>query len=417
MKKNLLFSLAILGLSGTLSAQSEKKCASHVLHQEYLQQHPEAVVFREKLEQFTQASQNSNKRITGTVYTIPVVIHVIHNGEAVGTGQNISDAQIMSQIDVLNKDFRWTNSDKLAANHAFYSLAADCEIEFCLAKRDTAGKTTTGIIRYNKGKASWTVNDFDSIVKPSTAWDRTKYMNIWICTLGGADATTLGYATFPGTNNVKDGVVIAHTAFGTSGSVNTGTDLGRTGSHEVGHYLNLFHIWGDAECGDDQVSDTPPQKAANQSNCPTFPHNVNSTCNPGPNGEMYMNYMDYVNDNCMNTFTAGQKARMRAALEGARASLLQSNACSVVTGVEDLASTSANLYPNPANETVNVTADAAIKSVTVYAISGQNVSNLLGASINGNTATLNTQGLAGGNYLVKVETANGVSNKSLAIVK
>ena len=419
MKKRLLIGLSIVTVFSAVNAQSsEKKCVSHEKYQAYLQSHPEALIAKENLEKATQSKkQNPNQKTAEVVYTIPVVVHVIHAGEDYGVGQNITDEQIMSQLDALNKDFRLLNTDKLDPNHPFYGLAADAAIEFCLAKRDSNNVSTTGIIRYNKVQDGWTVADFDAIVKPATAWNRNNYMNMWTTTFTGDDATTLGYATFPGTNHATDGLVMAAAAFGTIGNLNVGVnDLGRTATHEVGHYLNLSHIWGDATCGDDLVDDTPISEKENYG-CPTFPFNVSGTCSTGGNGEMFMNYMDYVDDACMNTFTIGQKDRMRAAIEASRSSLLNSLGCLTVTNVEKVNNVAASLYPNPANGSVTINSNSSIKRISVFSASGQNVSALVGSSLNATNAVLNTQTLANGNYVVRIETANGLSNKQLVIVK
>jgi hypothetical protein len=247
------------------------------------------------------------------VCVIPVVVHVVHKTAA----QNISDAQINSQIAVLNRDFRRTNTDIGNVPAAFQPLVADAQIEFVLATSDPDGNPTTGIVR-----VSTTANDFtdDDKVKSaatggSDAWPADRYLNIWVCQL----TPWLGYAQFPGGSAATDGVVVLHSAFGTSGTAAAPFDLGRTTTHEVGHWLNLRHIWGDAiGCiGNDLVADTPVQNGPNFG-CPTFP---SVTCNNGPNGDLFMNYMDYTDDACMVMFTAGQVARMDACLDGDRPGL------------------------------------------------------------------------------------------------
>ena len=269
-------------------------------------------------EQFT-AYQETHGNVR-TVYNIPVVVHVVYRT----TSENVSDAQIQSQIDVLNDDFRKLNSDVSNTPSAFASLAADAEINFCLAQTDPSGAATTGINRKYVNKTSWGTNDN---VKKSSAggvnpWDATKYLNIWVCNIGGG---ILGYAQFPGGSTATDGVVIDYRYFGTIGTTTAPYNLGRTATHEVGHYFNLRHIWGDASCGNDLVSDTPTQQTSNYS-CPSYPH---VTCSNGPYGDMFMNYMDYVDDACMYMFSNGQKTRMQAVLApgGARASLSSSTAC------------------------------------------------------------------------------------------
>ncbi len=254
------------------------------------------------------------------VITIPVVVHVLYNTSA----QNITDAQIQSQMTVLNNDFRKLNSDWTNTPSTFTSVVADCELNFCLATVSPTGAATTGIIRKQTTVTSFSANDGMKYNSQggSDAWSTGQYLKLWVCNLGGG---LLGYAQFPGGATATDGVVINYTAFGTTGSATAPYNKGRTATHEVGHWLNLRHIWGDATCGNDLVSDTPVHTASN-GGCPSHPKA--NTC--GTSAEMFMNYMDYTNDACMYMFTAGQKARMQALFVtgGARASLKTSNGCS-----------------------------------------------------------------------------------------
>ncbi len=277
--------------------------------------------------------------------TIPVVVHVVWNTPA----QNITDEQIMSQITALNRDYQFQNSDFYSVVPPEYqSLAADFGIEFCLASYDPAGNPTTGITRTNTNVTEFHIND--NGVKHNDQgghdnWDPTHYLNLWVCNL--ADGL-LGYATFPtdlGSNAGNDGVVILYKAFGDIGSAETPYDLGRTATHEVGHWLNLRHIWGDDYCGDDFVNDTPVQQEANYA-CPDYPH---ITCNNGPYGDMFMNYMDYTNDNCMAMFTGGQKERSYATLATSRSGLANSAGCSLTAIDPVYAASSQSVYPNPNN--------------------------------------------------------------------
>jgi len=246
---------------------------------------------------------------------IPVVVHVVHKTAA----QDISDAQVKSQIDVLNRDFRKTNGDLNKIPAPFKALAADARIEFVLADKDPSGNPSTGITRHSTTAASF--SDDDKVKHAASggadAWPRDKYLNLWVCQLGGG---LLGYAQFPGGNAATDGVVITHTAFGTVGTAAAPFNLGRTATHEIGHWLNLRHIWGDdgGGCnGDDFVVDTPNQADHNFGK-PAFPH---LSCSNGPNGDMFMDYMDYTDDDSMFMFTAGQVERMQACLDGDRTGL------------------------------------------------------------------------------------------------
>ncbi len=236
--------------------------------------------------------------------TLPVVVHVVHHTDE----ENISDEQVASQIEVLNQDFRGVNEDRSKVPDAWTSLAADPNIQFELAE----------ITRTQTERESFGTGD---TVKRSSAggadpWPTDEYLNVWVCNLGEG---LLGYAQFPGGPADTDGVVILYTAFGTTGAASAPFNLGRTGTHEVGHWLNLRHIWGDrTDCtGSDQVSDTPPAQMPNYGT-PEFPH---ISCDNGPNGDMFMNYMDYVDDVAMFMFTQGQAARINATLAGPRQSL------------------------------------------------------------------------------------------------
>lgn len=249
------------------------------------------------------------------VITIPVVVHVVFSNSM----ENISDEQIASQISILNQDYRATNPDIVNVPEPFKSAIADAKIEFKLAERDPEENNTDGITRTFTNELSFNPNN-DSIKFNSTggrdAWPTDKYLNIWVCNLSGG---ILGYAQFPGGPPETDGIVITYTAFGNIGTASPPFNKGRTTSHEVGHWLNLRHIWGDdfgACSGSDRVNDTPNQADANYGT-PVFPH---ISCNNGPDGDMFMNYMDYVDDIAMFMFSQDQVARMRATLDGPRAS-------------------------------------------------------------------------------------------------
>jgi len=247
------------------------------------------------------------------IVTIPMVVHVVYRLDS----ENISAAQIKSQIDVLNRDYRATNPDKSKVPTVWKGLVTDVRVQFALAKKDPNGKATNGITRTKTTKKSFTDDDGVKFTARGgiDAWNTKKYLNIWVCKL----TPWLGYAQFPGGPATKDGVVILHSAFGKGGTTAAPYNLGRTATHEIGHWLNLRHIWGDTEdcSGTDSVPDTPNAEGPNYGK-PTFPH---VTCGNGPNGDMFMNYMDYVDDETMFMFTAQQVVRMRTALEKARAAI------------------------------------------------------------------------------------------------
>jgi pregnancy-associated plasma protein-A len=247
--------------------------------------------------------------------TIPVVVHVVYKQPQ----ENISDAQVKSQFVVLNRDYRALNPDKSKVPTPWKGLVTDAKIQFKLATKDPNGKPTTGITRTQTSKSTFGVDD--AVKAKSTgganAWNPKKYLNLWVCKLSGG---LLGYAQFPGMPAKTDGVVITYTAFGTVGSAQSPFNKGRTATHEIGHWLNLRHIWGDTEdcSGSDMVADTPNAATPNYGK-PRFPH---VSCSNGPNGDMFMDYMDYVDDDAMCMFTTGQVARMRATLAGARSSVI-----------------------------------------------------------------------------------------------
>lgn len=263
-----------------------------------------------------QASMRTSQ--TNAIITIPVVVHVVYNGQSVGTAPNISDVQVESQITVLNQDFRRMSGTPGFNNNA---AGADTEIMFVLAKQDPNGNPTNGIDRVSWCKDSWTNSDIETLLKPNTIWDSTQYLNLWTVEL--ADTKILGYAQFPegsGLNGLggvggsanTDGVVVRYNSFGSG----LGTDYilkspynkGRTTTHEIGHWLGLIHIWGEgSNCATntDYCTDTPVAKDPNYG-CPTG----TNSCTSRSGDDMIENYMDYTNDSCMNIFTQDQKTRM-----------------------------------------------------------------------------------------------------------
>jgi hypothetical protein len=277
---------------------------------------------------------------------IPVVVHVLFNNEQ----QNISEAQIRSQIEVLNKDFRKLNADTSFIPPAFRSLSTDCRIEFQLASSDPAGRATKGIVRCATGVRAFSIDPgiMSTASGGSDPWDAASYLNIWVAPLSRG---LVGYSSPPGIRKDLDGVVIAFNAFGTTGTAQPPYNKGRTATHEIGHWLGLRHIWGDADCGNDYIEDTPPQSGSTNG-CPS---GIVSTCNNGPNGNMYMNFMDFTDDACISMFTAGQSAVMRSLFDesGSRHSLLQSGGLSApmypALPEEHLPLPSGlRLFPNPA---------------------------------------------------------------------
>ena len=306
LRMGLLF-LAAAALTAPVPGQERKvrKCASDDRYQAMLQRDPEFRAARKQLRVLTEAFEAVREsgrfgERTGPV-RIPVVVHVVYHTDA----QNISDEQIKSQLAAL--------------------------AQFALAVRGPDGNATPGITRTKSAETEFLYDGPKGEAVKFTArgghdgWPRDSYLNLWVCPLGG---DLLGYASFPGEDPGLDGVVINYTAFGTTGTAETPFDKGRTATHEIGHWLNLFHIWGDdrAACtGSDQVRDTPNQASQN-TQCPSFPHR---TCGNKGTGDMFMNYMDYTDDACMFAFTKGQVRRMEATLNGARLAITTSQGLTV----------------------------------------------------------------------------------------
>ena len=348
--------------------------------------------------------------VPNEIITIPVIVHVLFNNAS----QNISEAQILSQIEALNKDFRMLNADKSMVPEAFSSLQADSRIMFCLAKVAPDGRSTTGINRVFTNKPYYMAAD-DMKFKSRggvDAWDTKSYLNIWICSMFGR---ALGYATPPGGDPAKDGVVINYDVFGTKGVLRAEFNKGRTATHEVAHWMGLNHIWGDDVCGDDGVGDTPRQKGYNFG-CPTFPKV--SDCSPNKNGDMYMNFLDLTSDACMNMFTQGQKMKMRSqfSINGKRNNFLRSYKCdgTLATGgpmPQDTMPKAApvipidqiKIFPNPVVDVVNVQSKelATLKGKTavVYTLQGKPVYSVI---LQSNKEKINIFHLLPGMYMLRV---------------
>lgn len=412
-------------LSATINAFSTDviRCSTVEVFKRTAINHPDAIIRKQQLESDIQhwISQNKNKRESDidALITIPVVVHVVYNTAA----QNISVAQIQSEIDRLNKDFSNTNTDRLLSSHPFYNLSGSANIEFCLAGIDPNGNVSTGITR-----TYTTVSDFtdDDKVKSASsggedAWDAKQYLNIWVCNLRG---NLLGYAQYPSYLTLHpetDGVVIGYKYFGTTGVVAAPYDLGRTATHEIGHWLNLDHIWGDDEAladkcsGSDNVDDTPNQEISS-GGCPSGM--VTDNCTAASPGIMYQNYMDYTDDACMVMFTKGQVARMTAVLNLSRAAIKTSNKCSGTTGVALQTSGKLKIYPNPVQNYLTIEGLPKTKSryftIDMYNILGDKVYSLQITSMDTmiEMANLNT-----GTYIMTIYNNEFTATQKLSVVK
>jgi len=380
---------------------------------------------------------NRSANNTTVVITIPVVVHVIHNGDQLGRNENIPDGQVLSQIEVLNQDYR-RMMDTPGYNEL--EVGADVEVEFCLAHTDPDGNLTDGIDRINMSQSTWnSMDDINSNLKPATIWDPTKYYNLWTCNFGGSMTQILGYAQFPSSSGIgglqanggpanSDGVVINYTCFGSEdifeagnyGSASNVYRHGRTATHETGHYLGLRHIWGDnsactinaVDSFKDYCPDTPAASAENYE-CLSI-----DSCPFSPGRDMTENYMDYSDDTCMYVFTQDQKTRIRTVLENSprRASLVTSTACQAPTGgTNDYKLQGLNVYPNPTQGilTINIANGNLPDSYTIYNSIGQTVGSAKITSATG--LTINTSSYSNGIYFIKVNKGN--QTKTLKFIK
>lgn len=313
----LITSIFVLTFLLSFNANAQEQCLTEILFREEAAKNPDLLKQREQYEEYMRdfiSRMPTQRTASGVVRIIPVVVHVIHYGGA----ENISDEQIQNGLDVINRDFRRLNADTVDTPAPFKPLGTDAEIEFQLAKLDPNGNCTNGIVRvYN----SMTYNARNN-VKALSYWDRSMYLNMWIVSsiqnTSGVNGIVAGFAQFPGMGSAAtDGVVIRNDYFGDIGTSNPARS-GRTVTHEVGHWLGLYHIWGDdagACSGTDYVSDTPNQADWTFSVCPTFPRT--DICSAVSPGIMYSNYMDYTNGDCQNIFTQGQVNRFNSTLAGA----------------------------------------------------------------------------------------------------
>lgn len=368
MNQRLRYSLLLLSfLSLSYNWATAQKCYTSQRRAEIVKNYPGIADNIQKIQNFTEdwIAQNQSKSQRELV-TLPIVVHVIYNSEE----ENISEEQILSQIPVLNEGFRKRNANFGETPNAFQSFAADVEVEFCMATLDPDGKSTNGITRTKTeqkeiGKTdNWYIDEKGG----KTAWNGNEYINIWVCNLGG---DLLGFASPPGTADPveSDGLVIDFKFYGTTGIAadNAPNHLGTTVTHEMGHYLNLEHLWGIDEGGceeDDFVDDTPLQFTESEG-CPTFP--LVDDCTTDGDGIMFMNFMDYSDDECMTMFTEGQKLRMLAAINGPRASLLNSNACAVSTSTVDydFFENRLDFFPNPTRGNLQVEINGEIEKKSI----------------------------------------------------
>jgi hypothetical protein len=313
--------------------------------------------FNSKVNEYKQ--QNAQAKSAAPV-VLPVIVHVIHGGQNVGSYPNMTQAQINTQLLSLNADFAGTGFNVGNLPSVFSGLVSNTGISFCYAKLDPTGdclsepgvdrvdyRTISGVTNPASANTSAALMSLmDNYIKPATIWDPTKYLNIWVSDVG-AGAQILGYATFPanstlsgifGTGNSQnDGVWVWTRAFGSSGFAQAPYNKGRTATHEIGHWLGLRHIWGDSNCGTDYCNDTPVSQNDNYG-CPVHPYKL-GVCSLNTTGEMFMNFMDYSDDACLYLFTPDQNTRMQTALTNGtyrnQLNASSANVCNITAAAPD----------------------------------------------------------------------------------
>lgn len=436
MKKSLLlFTLAFSGLS---FAQVHK-CMT-----------PEAIQYQESITpgyidqvnsvfEHAKAFSANNQLKSNTLYTIPVVVHVVYNT----SNQNLDDSVIFNQIQVLNEDYQRLNADTVNMRSDFDIVKGSPQIEFVLAQIDPLGNPTTGITRTfttttSFGSLALLGGSFTELemVKSTVdggidPWDQTRYLNIWVCNMSidvlGTEITALlGYATPPdglpnwppgSTNGMSDGVVIQYQCIGNNNPnvLDAGggpIDVrGRTPSHEVGHYLGLRHIWGDGDCtAEDGIDDTPNADAQSNSDCDPS----KNTCTDNIQGvdlpDMIENYMDYSAETCQNSFTQGQVDLMHGVLENERYDLVHNNP----VAIKQLASVSWSIFPNPATDEITISGIEELSGVELYTLSGQLAGSF---NLTNNHQTLDLSGFDRGLYLLKITDSQQLYKTQRIVLK
>lgn len=406
--RNLFMGLLAL-LVSVCPVMAQQACYSFDYQQEKMLNNPALLAVAGQVEQFLQTHGQDPLVVQSTsrgkpVIVIPVVVHVLYNK----AGENVGDQAIRNMIETLNLCYRKLHPDTIKTPARFAHLSADCEIEFQLAISDPQRRATNGIVRKYSSVAQWNMDDKmkSTAMGGDDGWDAKSYLNIWLCNI----RYVAGYASIPGDIAAKDGVVLSYGA------------LGKTLVHEVGHWLGLKHIWGDQYCGDDGVADTP-QQAISTPGCPS---GIRISCNNGPDGDMYMNYMDLTQDACINMFTEGQKQRMLTLFKagGVRHSLfastgLQEPLHSVPAGNDDsvsqkppLQTTQPLLYPNPAAEefTLDLGNDQQWIGKTISICNGQGLV-VMQQTIKTKTQKINISRLPAGMYFVVAKRGDGAVMK------
>ncbi len=418
MKPIIILTYLLFFLSTDLSAQLRCAFDEHRNAQE--QKYEGMAAQNEALNQSLQNLPFPTSAQPRQEITIPVVVHILYSTEA----ENIPDQQIYAQIDVINEDFRLLNENVQNIPDEFKPFAVDTEIEFCLASIGPDGVPTTGINRIQTevdciARIATSVQGnrsqlFYSSIGGSDAWDTERYLNIWV---GNTCGDFLGLATsiaVPDYQPEEDGIVIDYNYFGNNcnSDFSAPYNLGRTATHEIGHFLGLLHPWGNCESDDsDFISDTPSQDAPYYG-CPSYPQ---ISCG---SSDMYMNFMNYSDDVCMALFTAGQKERMLAALAGPRAGLTESVGCALLDPIVPFGRDAISLYPNPAENCIHIDFDADIPGdiqVQMLDAAGQEIYYTIESSRN--FRPIDATNLPNGIYFVSFRAAKQTITKKIMVLK
>jgi hypothetical protein len=420
MNKRLLMMLAGFLAAVSLQAQNVNRCGTDAYTAWMEQNDPSFAAQRQLIWQQVQQYMAQQPAQKGLV-TIPVVFHVLYANSA----QNVPTAKIQAQVNQLNLDYWASNPDTSTVPSAFKSHLGLPQIQFCLAKRTPTGQVTDGIIRKSTTVAWWTTdNAIKYAPNGSDAWPRTSYLNIWVGNLSGG---LLGYAQFPGGSAATDGVVLHYGTVGSAASPSTfpwggsNYNWGRSGTHEIGHWLGLRHTFEggcpNTNCNTqgDHICDTPPVSGPSYG-CPSFPK---ISCSNGPSGGMFMNYMDYVDDNCMKMFSDSQGLAMNGVLNTSRVALKSSLGC-VPLGIEEkTVSWTVNAWPNPAGELVEVSFAGANETLELSLVdaNGRVVHALTVARSAQQRARIDVSSLAAGLYTLRVRGTEGTVYRKISVLR